>query len=408
VGAVLERVVVVGASLAGLRACETLRTEGYDGLLTLVGAEEHVPYDRPPLSKKVLAGEWEPERITLRKADDLNDLDLDLRLGTRATGLDPGARTVHLEHGAALPYDGLIITTGSVVRRLHGQPELPGVHVLRSLDDCLALRAELADGRARVVVIGAGFIGSEVAATAHGLGCEVTIVEALPVPLVRGLGPTMGAACAALHRDHGVRLLVDATVDEIAGGSRVGAVRLGDGTTLPADVVVVGIGVAPATDWLQGSGLQLRDGVVCDATLAAGPPGVYAAGDCARWPHGLFGEELRIEHWTNAAEQGAQAAKNLLSRSAGGDGAAYDEVPFFWSDQYGSRLQSLGRAGADDEVSVVVGSVEERKFVATYARDGVLRGALGLNHPRALMSFRRLVAERARIEDVRAHAATLS
>jgi NADPH-dependent 2,4-dienoyl-CoA reductase/sulfur reductase-like enzyme len=401
----LQRVVVVGASLAGLRACESLRTEGFDGEIVLVGAEEHVPYDRPPLSKKVLAGEWEPDRIALRKPDGLADLGLDLRLGTRATALDVGTRRVELDDGTTLAFDGLIIATGSEVRRLPGQPELAGVHTLRSLDESLALRAELAEGHARVIVIGAGFIGAEVAATARGLGCEVTIVEALDAPLVRGLGREMGMACASLHQDHGVELRLATGVAEIVGETRVERVSLTDGTELPADVVVVGIGVAPATGWLAGSGLVLRDGVVCDATLAAGPPGVFAAGDCARWPHPLFGEELRIEHWTNAAEQGARAAKNLLVAAGGGTGQPYDEVPFFWSDQYGSRIQFLGRG--DGDVRVVAGRVEERKFVAAYSQDGILRGALGLNSPRALMSLRRLVAERAPMADVLTHAATL-
>jgi NADPH-dependent 2,4-dienoyl-CoA reductase/sulfur reductase-like enzyme len=257
-----------------------------------------------------------------------------------------------------------------------------------------------------VVVVGAGFIGAEVAATARQLGCEVTIVEALDAPLVRGIGREMGLACAQLHHDNGVTLRLDTGVEEIAGGTRVDRVRLTDGTVLPADVVVVGIGVVPATGWLAGSGLDLRDGVVCAATLAAGPPGVFAAGDCARWPHQLFGEELRIEHWTNAAEQGARAAKNLLAAAAGQPGEPYAEVPFFWSDQYGSRIQFLGRG--DGDVRVVVGDVDERKFVAVYSRDGIVRGALGLDSPRALMGFRRLIAARASMDDVVAHAATLA
>jgi NADPH-dependent 2,4-dienoyl-CoA reductase/sulfur reductase-like enzyme len=405
---VLERVVVVGASLAGLRACETLRTEGFDGEISLVGAEEHLPYDRPPLSKKVLAGEWEPERIVLRKPEDFAALDLDLHLGRRARGLDLTLRHVQLAGGEVLPYDGLIVATGSEVRRLPGQPELPGVHVLRSLDDCLHLRAELATGTARVVVVGAGFIGAEVAATACGLGCDVAVVEALAVPLERALGPAMGAACAELHRDHGVALHLAIGVEAITGGARVDGVRLVDGTILPADIVVVGIGVRPATGWLADSGLSLRDGVVCDATLSAGVPGVYAAGDCARWPHPLFDEVMRVEHWTNAAEQGAIAARNLLATAAGGDGKPYDEVPFFWSDQYRSRIQFLGRAGVGDDVQVVVGDVDERKFVAVYSHDGIVRGALGLNLPRPLMTFRRLIGERTSLADVVTHAATFA
>jgi NADPH-dependent 2,4-dienoyl-CoA reductase/sulfur reductase-like enzyme len=402
----LQRVVVVGASLAGLRACETFRTEGFDGEIVLVGAEEHLPYDRPPLSKKVLAGEWEVDRIALRKPDGIADLALDLRLGVRATALDVAAQRIELADGTSLPYDGLVLATGSEVRRLPDQPELAGVHMLRSLDESLALRAALAGGTARVVVIGAGFIGAEVAATAHGLGCQVTIVEALDAPLLRALGREMGLACALLHRDHEVDLHLATGVERVVGSARVEQVVLTDGTKLAADVVVVGIGVAPATAWLAGSGLELRDGVVCDARLGAGPPGIFAAGDCARWPHRLFGDEMRIEHWTNAAEQGAQAARNLLAAAAGGDGKPYDEVPFFWSDQYGSRIQFLGRA--DGEARVVTGRVEDRTFVAAYSKDGILRGALGLNAPRQLMSFRRLIAERSAMDDVLAHAATLA
>ena len=285
--------------------------------VALVGAEDHLPYDRPPLSKKVLAGEWEPDRIALRRDGGLDALGLDARLGVRAVRLDPAERTVHLSDGDALTYDALVIATGSEVRRLPGQPELDGLHMLRTLDDSLALRAALTNGSPRVVVVGAGFIGSEVASTAHGLGCAVTVVEALPVPLVRALGPEMGAACAALHRDNGVDVRLGVGVEGFDGRDRVEGVRLTDGTVLAADVVVVGVGVAPATGWLEGSGLELRDGIVCDASLAAGPPGVYAAGDVCRWPNELFGEEMRVEHWTNAAEQGAHAARAILAVAAG-------------------------------------------------------------------------------------------
>ena len=277
--------------------------------------------------------------------------------------------------------------------------------MLRTLDESLALRAALTTGSPRVVVVGAGFIGAEVAATARGLGCEVTIVEALPVPLVRGLGPRMGAACGELHRDHGVNLLLNVGVSALEGSSRVERVRLTDERVLEADVVVVGIGVAPATTWLEGSGLELRDGVVCDATLAAGPPGVFAAGDLCRWPNELFGEEMRVEHWTNAAEQGAHAARNLLAAMAGDAGQPYAPVPFFWSDQYGQRIQFLGRAGPEDEVRIVSGSVEERAFVALYGDGARLRGVLGLSRPKLVMGYQKLLASRITWEDALAHAA---
>jgi NADPH-dependent 2,4-dienoyl-CoA reductase/sulfur reductase-like enzyme len=395
----LQHVVVVGASLAGLRACEALRTDGFTGRVTLIGAEPHLPYDRPPLSKKVLAGDWEPDRIALRPSGDLDALGLDVRLGVPAAALDLDGRAVTLADGTVVPFDGLIIATGSATRRLPGQADVPIVHELRTLDDSLALRARIADGTARVVVIGAGFIGLEVAATARARGCTVTVLEGLPAPLIRGLGAEMGAAATAAHADGGIDIRCDVTVAELLPDG----VRLADGTLVPADVVVVGIGVAPATGWLDGSGLTLRDGIVCDATLAAGPPGVYAAGDVARWPNGLFDDEMRIEHWTNAAEQGAAAARNLLATAGGGTPEAYSPVPFFWSDQARHRIQFLGRSATADEggdiVEVVVGATGEHRFLALYGRRGRLWGALGVNAPRWVMPYGKLIEARASWDD---------
>jgi NADPH-dependent 2,4-dienoyl-CoA reductase/sulfur reductase-like enzyme len=405
VGAMLRDVVVVGASLAGLRAAETLRTDGYDGRLTIIGAEAHLPYDRPPLSKKVLAGEWEPDRIQLRKEHEYQDLDFDLRLGTRAESLDLGARSIRLTDGDAVTYDGLVIATGALPRRLPGHRLVPGLFELRSLDDSLALRAALDAGPRRVVVIGAGFIGAEVAATARQRGLEVTLVEALEQPLVRGVGPLVGAAFAGLHRAHGVDVRLGVGVDVIEGEEAVERVRLSDGAVVEADVVVVGIGVAPATAWLEDSGLGVRDGVVCDAHLGAGPPGVYAAGDLVRWPNGAFdGEEMRIEHWTNAAEQGAAAARNLLAWSAGLPPTPYAPVPFFWSDQYEARIQCLGRAGAGDHVAVVHGSLDEPSFLALYGRGGRLRGVVGVSLPRLVMPYRKHLAAQMSWDDALAYA----
>ncbi|MDQ3470280.1 MAG: FAD-dependent oxidoreductase [Actinomycetota bacterium] len=383
----LDRVVVVGASLAGLRTCETLRTRGFSGAVTLIGAERHLPYDRPPLSKKLLAGEWEPERIALRKPEDLAALRLDMRLGTRAVGLDLATRAVALADGSDVPFDGLVIATGSRPRRLPGQGA--GVYELRTLDDALALRSAFAGGSARVVVIGAGFIGLEVAATARGHGCRVTVLEGAPAPLIRGLGAQMGTAAAAHHGDDGTIVRCSVTVTAV----HPDGVELAGGEVVPAEVVVVGVGVAPNTAWLEGSGLELRDGVVCDETLCAGVAGVYAAGDVARWPNPLFTEEMRVEHWTNAAEQGAIAADNLLSVAAGGTPSAYAPVPFVWSDQGRHRLQFLGRAGPADDVRVVVGAPAERAFLALYGRAGRLRGALGVNLPRLVMPYRRLLVD---------------
>ena len=410
----MKRVVVVGASLAGLRTVEALRQAGYDGTLTMVGKERHLPYDRPPLSKQVLAGAWEADRIWLREPESFASLDLDLQLGTAATALDPVRRVVQLDSGHELPYDGLVIATGASPRLLPDQPrELAGLHVLRTLDDCLAIREGI-DRGARVVVVGAGFIGAEVAATARGRGCEVTVLEALPVPLSRGLGPMMGAACGALHTDSGVDLRCNVGVAgiEADGGGRVAGVRLQSGETISADLVVVGIGVSPVTGWLEGSGLTLRDGVVCDERCAAGPPGVYAAGDVARWPNPLFGEEMRLEHWTNAVEQGTYVAASLLAGERSGERAdegaeVFAPVPYFWSDQYSVKIQFVGRSGPEDEVKVVHGNVDERKFVALYGRAGRLVGALGFSMPRLLMGYRTLIAERASWEAALAHAASV-
>ena len=395
-------IVIVGASLAGLRAAETLRREGYDERVVLVGAEMHLPYDRPPLSKELLAGEWEAEHVALRKQP-YDDLDLDMRLGRRATGLDVSARAVVLDGGETIAFDGLVVATGSRPRTIPGTPELDGIFVLRTLDDCLAIRSRL-DAAPRVVVIGAGFIGSEVAATCRGRGLDVTVLEMLPTPLARAVGPVVGDACGRLHREHGVDLRCGVTVAGFEGHERVARVWLADGTALDADLVVVGVGVAPETDWLEGSGLTLDDGVVCDATCLAAP-GVVAAGDVARWPNPLFdGESMRVEHWTNATEQGVAAARRLLVDNAGA-AEVFAPVPFVWSDQYDVKIQVVGSIRGDDEVAVVDGSLDEDKFVAVFGRGGRLVGALGFSRPRVVMQYRRLIAARTSWEDALAHAA---
>jgi NADPH-dependent 2,4-dienoyl-CoA reductase/sulfur reductase-like enzyme len=367
---------------------EALREGGFSGSLTVIGAEPHLPYDRPPLSKHILAGTWELDRLPLA-AVGVDHMDVEWRLGVPARALDLDARRVELEDGSAVSFDGLVIATGSRVRTLPGQPDLAGIHTLRTLDDCLALRADLEAVPSRVVVVGAGFIGAEVAATARQRGLEVTLLEALPVPLQRVLGDRMGSVCADLHRDQGVDVRlstgVDAFVDDAKG--RVAGVVLSDGTTLEADVVVVGVGVVPNTEWLEGSGLTIDNGVVCDETCLAAP-GVVAAGDVARWPNRRFGEVMRVEHWENAQEQGAHAARRLL-----GDTAPYEPVPWFWSDQYDRKIQLAGRSGPDDEVRIVDGSIDERRFVAVYGRAGRLVGVLGMNRPRPVIQYRQLIAE---------------
>ncbi len=394
-------VVVVGASLAGLRAAEEVRHEGHTGPVVIVGDELHAPYDRPPLSKQLLAGAWDVARIHHHTPDALDTLGLEFRLGRRAIGLDLDARTVLIDDGDQLRFDGLIVATGATARGLPGTEGQPAVHTLRTLDDCLGIRRALesAGDRPRVVVIGAGFIGSEVAATCRGLGSEVTVVEALPTPLGRVLGEAMGEACAGLHRAEGVTVRTGVGVDRVtsdSGDDTPAVVHLADGTALPADVVVVGIGVVPAVSWLEGSGLTVDNGVVCSETLFAAD-GVVAAGDVARWTHTGLGEQLRVEHWTNAAEGGAAAARNLLAGSSAAK--PYDPVPFFWSDQYTTKIQVVGLPGPDDEVVVVEGSVEEGKLVALYRRGDRLRAALAFSRPRHLMAYRPLLAAGASFDE---------
>ena len=399
----MQHVVVVGASLAGLRAAETLRTSGFDGRVTIIGDEPHHPYDRPPLSKRLLSGEWEAERIALRKPDQMDALDVTWRTATSATGLDLDGRTVALSDGSACAFDGLVIATGASPRRIPGQERHADAHVLRTLDDALRLRTELAGGGRRVVVIGAGFIGLEVAATARLLDNEVTVLEGAPAPLVRGLGAEMGAAVAAVHADHGVEIRCGVGVS----GIDVDAVVLADGSSLAADVLVVGIGVSPNVAWLDGAGLTIDDGVVCGADLGAGPEAVFAAGDVARWHNPLFDEVMRIEHWTNAAEQGAHAAANLIAVRENRPTVPYAPVPFFWSEQYDRRIQFLGRPAGDDEIQVVAGSIEERRFAALYGSGGRLRGVLGVNMPRLVMPFRAHLERRVSWDDALAIGADL-
>ncbi|MCY4664043.1 MAG: FAD-dependent oxidoreductase [Acidimicrobiaceae bacterium] len=387
-------ITIVGASLAGLNAAEALRREDFDGPVTLIGAEHHLPYDRPPLSKQVLAGDWEPERAALTDSEELESDGIEVRLGVRATALDLDTRELSLDTGEPLAFDGLIIATGARCRTMPGTEGLDGVHVLRSLDDCLALRADFEAMPQRVVVVGAGFIGAEVAATARGRDLDVTVVEALPTPLSRVLGDEMGQVCAEVHRDHGVDLRTGVGVDRISGEGRVERVTLSDGSTVDADVVVVGIGVIPNTGWLDGSGLQLDDGVVCDASCLAADRGT-AAGDVARWPNQLFGETMRVEHWDNAAQQGSHAARRLLDEGTG----PFTPVPWFWSDQYDRKIQLAGRVRGDDEVRVVAGSVEERRFAAIYGRAGRIVGVLGFNRPRHVMRYRALIEQGAGFDE---------
>jgi NADPH-dependent 2,4-dienoyl-CoA reductase/sulfur reductase-like enzyme len=403
-----DTVVVVGASVGGWRTAEALRSGGFAGRLVLVGEETHLPYDRPPLSKQVLAGTWPPERATIADEEKLRGLGLDLRLGHRAGSFDAAAREVVLDDGATLAADAVVLATGATPRHLPGTDGNEGVLVLRTLDDSLALRERVlaAGPGCRVVVIGAGFIGSEVASTCLDLGCAVTVLEGFDVPLLRALGPVVGAACGSLHTDAGVDLRTGVGVSGVrapgdgstAADGAAGRVELADGTSVPADIVVVGIGVAPATDWLAGSGLALDNGVVCDESLFAAD-GVVAIGELARFPfHGL---PTRIEHWQMATDMARAAAASLLAGRAAAP--SFDPVPYFWSDQYKVKLQMLGHPDADDEVVVVDGTLESHRFVALYGRGALLTGALAIGRPRQLMSYRPLLAAESSFAAALAH-----
>lgn len=379
-----DRLVVVGASLAGLRAVEAARRAGYRGAIALIGAETHLPYDRPPLSKAFLERERELDP-TYRDRDGFEDLGVDLLLGAPATALDADNRIVCVG-GREVPYDALVIATGSVARSLPGTHGLAGVHTLRTIGDAQAVRRAL-DDDARTVVIGAGFVGSEVASSARKRGLDVTVLEAADTPLVRAVGAEAGAMLAQLHGSNGTRLVCGASVAGVQrteGGLEVG---MDDGSSYACDLVVVGIGATPATSWLEGSGIHLDDGIVCDEKLATGLPSVYAAGDVARWPNQLFGRTMRLEHWTSAAQQASVATLNALGIAD----AWYSTVPYFWSDWYGIRIQMVG-IPAEGGLEVVAGSANEGRFVALYRQEDRLAGALCVGYPALTMKYRRLLA----------------
>jgi len=388
----IRRLVVVGASLAGLRAVEAARKAGFTGAITLIGAEEHLPYDRPPLSKEFLdlSSTGHPP-IPFFRSDDVfaDELDVELVLGAAATGLDVAGKVVRIGE-REVPYDALVIATGSQLRTLPDFEHLDGVRGLRTLDDALVIRAAL-DAGARTVVIGAGFIGSEVASSAKKRGVDVTVVEALPTPLVRATGTAMGTAIASLHERNGTTLLCGTGVQGVEGNGRVERVVLTGGAVLEADLVVVGIGVSPCTGWLEGSDVALENGVLCDETLWTGVPGVYAAGDVANWFNPTFGIRQRMENWTAAAEQGAAAARNALDPD---NAKPYATVPYFWSDWYGSRIQFVG-IPESEEVLVVDGDIDnDERWTALYRQDDRLVGALTVNGQTVIMKYRRMIGQK--------------
>jgi NADPH-dependent 2,4-dienoyl-CoA reductase/sulfur reductase-like enzyme len=345
-----------------LRCAQALRTKGFDGTISLYGDETTLPYDRPPLSKQILSGEWEPDRIPLADDATYEKLDLDLHLGTTVASVDDVG-----------DYDHLVVATGARPRTIDGAP------VVRTLDDALALRKRFETAR-RVVVVGAGFIGAEVAAVARSQGKDVTLLEALPQPLSRGLGEEVGAALGRLHTAKGVTLRTGVGVARIDGRG----VHLADDTVVEGDVVVVGIGVVPNTEWLDGSGAEVDNGVVCDETLrVVGLPDAWAAGDVTRWPHARYGD-IRIEHWTNAVEQGQHVAGCIT-----GDVKPFATVPFVWSDQYDHRIQIVGRPSPTDEIRVVHGSLDAPPWAVEHVRDGEVMGVTGVDAVKVVMPYRR-------------------
>jgi 3-phenylpropionate/trans-cinnamate dioxygenase ferredoxin reductase component len=382
--------VVVGASMAGASAVEGLRREGYAGRLALVGAEPHLPYERPPLSKGLLTGATPEASIFPRDAAFYAEQGIELRLGTRAVTLNPAARTVALSDGVELRFDRLLIATGGEARRLAAPgADLPGVFHLRTLEEARALAAGLHEQAAqggRVVVVGAGFIGAEVAAGCRQLGIAVTMLEILPTPLGRVLGDEVGAIYADIHRAHGVDLRLGEGIGAIRGAGRVEEVVTAAGATIPCELVVVGVGMRPADAWLRGAGLALGDGVLVDAFCETSAQGIFAAGDVANWPYGPSGERVRLEHYDNALRQGEAAARNML-----GQRRPFTSVPYFWSDQYDMKLQYVGHAHAEDQV-VLRGRLADGPFMAFYLRAGRLRAALAVNRVRELATLKRLVA----------------
>lgn len=388
-------VLVVGAGLAGLRTVERLRRLGHTGPVTMVGAETLAAYDRPPLSKACLAGQDAPAPPYLRAPEAYAELDVDLRLGSTATSLDPDRREVTLEDGSTVAYDELVIATGAAAREVPAWSAVAGVHVLRSFDDLLRLRAEL-DGARSLAVIGAGVLGCEVAATVRERGLDVHLVDVEARPLARVAPPAVGDVIADLHRDHGVQLHLSTGVARLTDGPTV---HLSDDTALSPDLAVVAVGSTPVTGWLEGSGVTLdvaTGGVLVDARGATDVPHVWAVGDVAAAVPIGGTEPLRLEHWTAAGDTASRAAAYLLSQEP----RLPAEVPYVWSDQYDRKLQTLGLPAPDDDLHVVAGSLEDRAFLAVLSREGVVTGAVALSMPAPLARCRSAVADGESLADL--------
>jgi NADPH-dependent 2,4-dienoyl-CoA reductase/sulfur reductase-like enzyme len=384
-------ILIVGGGLAATRAAEQLRKSEYAGPVTIVSDETHLPYDRPPLSKDVLHAALDD--VALKPAEFYTDNDITVRLGSAVASLDTAAQTVALADGSVLGYDELVIATGLVPKRIPSFPDLEGIRVLRTFDEALALRAHAASAR-QAVIIGAGFIGCEVAASLRKLGVDVVLVEPQPAPLASVLGEQVGNLVTRLHRAEGVDVRTGIGVAEVRGeDGHVTGVVLSDGSELAADLVVVGIGSRPATDWLEGSGIAVDNGVVCDEAGRTSAPNVWALGDVASW-RDATGHQARVEHWSNVAEQ----ARVIVPSMLGQDAPSVITVPYFWSDQYDVKIQCLGEPEATDIVHIV--EDDGRKFLAFYERDGVVAGVVGGGMPGKVMKTRAKIAAGAPIADV--------
>lgn len=378
-------VLVVGASLAGLSAVRALRARGYDGQLTIAGSEQTVPYDRPRLSKEFLTGSLSEDDLSLLSGEDAA-LDVDWLMNRTATALtstESGAYRVSFADGTHAEAEAVILATGARARTLPGCAGMSGVHTLRGLDDARALRASLRQTR-NVVIVGAGFIGAEVASSAASMGLDVTIVEASPTPLAGPLGAELGAICAGQHAAHGVQLLTGAVVERLAGDTRVQAVHLTDGRVLPADTVLVGIGAVPNVEWAANSGIVIDDGFITDSYGQTNLPGVYAIGDCARTYDHWLEAYHRSEHWSNAIAQAGIVADALMGATPGPA-----PIPYFWSHQYGKMLQFAGTRHNADEIRWIDGDPYSGSFVATYERQGVPVGVFAMNNVRLFTRYKK-------------------
>ncbi|QII07374.1 FAD-dependent oxidoreductase [Rhodococcoides fascians A25f] len=380
-------ILIVGGSASGLSTVESLRRKEYEGKITVLGGESHAPYDRPPLSKQILSGAWSADKATLRTTDHLEKLNATFIVGDHALSLDSESRTVRTESGRILDADAIVVATGARPRTLSGQEGMKGVHVLRTLDDSLALRTELRPG-VKLVVVGEGVLGCEIAATAATMGADVTICGPQPAPMTAQVGPLVADLLAALHAERGIHLRLSSGVDGLTQrDGRVTGVQLSTGETLDADVVVVAIGAVLATEWLDGSGLVLDNGVVCDSRCRAAD-GIYAVGDIARWKHEKLDKMVRLENRTNATEQAAAVAAVIM-----GEDEPYVPVPYFWTDQFDVKLQVYGFLPKDADVDIVEGDTAAGRFVARYTTAGTVTGVLGWNMPKQARQHRQDIVD---------------